>query len=65
MARARDPHPLLGLRPEPLGRCERDQLGRALRLGEEAVPERTRRPLEVVDVGGVGYGSVYIGFGSR
>ena len=52
VSRARDPHPLGGLRPEALGRRQRDVLGRAVGLREHAVPEPLRRALELLDLGG-------------
>src|SRR4051794_37326760 len=46
-----DAHPLLGLRTEALGRGERDVLGGAVGLREQAVPERPGRALETLDLG--------------
>jgi hypothetical protein len=43
--------PLRGLRPEALGRGQRDVLGRAVGLREQAVPDPLRRALEMVDLG--------------
>ena len=45
VTRAGDPHPLLGLGAEALGRGQRDVLRRSLRFRQQAVPERARRTL--------------------
>jgi hypothetical protein len=56
---ALEAHPLLGLRAEPLGGGERNVLRRALGLREDAVPQRSRWPL---DGGHVAHGVSYMRF---
>src|SRR5215207_11027716 len=48
--RACDADPILGLWTEPLRRRQRDVLRRAFGLCQEAVPQRPRRSLEMLDV---------------
>ena len=52
VARAGDPDPIRRLRPEPLSGGQRDVLGRAVGLRDDALPDPLRRALDLLDLGG-------------